>query len=106
MKRKSLPYINDQRGVAMLLELVLVAAVLALVGLAVYQTGHRSAKTASTSTSAPNAKQSVANSAAAAAESAANTEASLSAGAEDAAGELAQTDQDVTNLGGSSNAAF
>jgi uncharacterized protein HemX len=107
MKRNSLPYINDQRGVAMLLELILVAAVLALVGLAVYQTGHHSAPTASTTTSAPQNQQGVASTAAAAAEAAANTESNLSSSAETAAdNEVNAASQDATNLGGSSDASF
>ena len=103
--RRSLPYINDQRGVAMLLELVLVAAVLALVGVAVYQTSHHS-QTASNTSVAP-AKQSAANSAANAAEAAANNETNLSNSAEAAAdNEVNAANQDATNLGGSSNASF
>jgi len=98
----------DQRGVAMVFELVLVAAVLVLVGLAVYQTGHH-AKTASVVTSPtppPNSPQGIANAAGTAALQDSASDASLSASAESATDELSSSDQDVTNLGDSSNASF
>jgi uncharacterized protein (UPF0333 family) len=98
--------IRDQRGVAMIFELVLVAAVLALVGLAVYQASNRS-KTSSTATKpAPVTATSLATSAAASAIQDSAADASISASAEAATDEVSSTDSDVSNLGGSSENAF
>jgi hypothetical protein len=90
----------------MLLELVLVGAVLALVGMALYQSSQRG-KTASTvQTPAPATAESLAASAVKVGEQESSTDASLSADAEASADELSQTDSDVTNLGSASNANF
>lgn len=97
----------DQRGVAMVLELVLVAAVLVLVGLAVYQTGHHAKPNAAVQvTPPPNSPQGIANAAATTTLQESASDASLSTSAESATDELSSSDQDVTNLGDSSNAAF
>ena len=99
-------YLRDQRGVAMVLELVLVAVVLGLVGVAVYQVNHRATTpTASVSGKAPavNSAEGLANSAAAITESSAADDASLSASAESSAGDVTDTDVDITNLGGSTS---
>lgn len=100
-------YLNDQRGVAMLLELILVAAVLGLVGVAIYQVNQHAATTASvvSSPKAVPAAVGLADSAAAISETSANTDASLSASAETAASQVTDTDVDVTNLGGSASAS-
>jgi cytoskeletal protein RodZ len=96
-------YLHEQRGVAMLLELVLVAAVLALVGVAVYQSSqHQTAST--TSTPPVNKSVSLANNAAAIGETESATDASLSASAEASIVTATDADVDVTNLGGSSGA--
>lgn len=98
-------YIRDERGVAMLLELVLVAGVLALVGVAVYQATHHNTPTASVETKkATNAKVDIANAAAAIGDQEANADASISANADAAASQLNEAEVDVTNLGGSSSA--
>jgi uncharacterized protein HemX len=100
-------YLKDQRGVAMLLELVLIAAVLGLVGMALYQ----SSQNASTKTSvaqqqqqpaAANSTVGLANSAAAIIETESAADMELSDSAEASAGQLLEADADVTNLGGSS----
>jgi Tfp pilus assembly protein PilX len=97
-------YLSDQRGVAMVIELVLVAVVLGLAGVAVYQSAHHN-KTASTTT-APKADNSAAGLASQAADSAVQdsaTDASVAATAETSTDELSATDSDVANLGSSSN---
>ncbi len=97
-------YLRDQRGVAMLLELVLVASVLALVGVAVYQANnHKTASTSGTK-AADSAAVGLANSAAAITEEESDADAKLSASAEASASQLSEADVDVTNLGGSSSA--
>ena len=98
-------YLRDQRGVAMLLELALVAVVLALAGLAVYQASHR-AKTAATTTASPaaNSASNLASETAAASLQDSAADADLSATAESSTDELSATDTDVTNLGSSSDA--
>lgn len=98
-------YLHDQRGVAMLLELVLVAAVLGLVGVAVYQSSHHG--TTASITSKPTAvtsAASLADSAAVITETNANSDATLSASAESSAAAVSDADIDATNLGGSSSA--
>jgi hypothetical protein len=95
-------YLHDQRGVAMLLELVLVAAVLGLVGVAVYQSNHRLAPAASVA-SQPTTAASAAGLASAAAAIAVQdsaADAALSASADATAGEVTSADDDVANLGG------
>jgi hypothetical protein len=111
MKQK---HLRDQRGVAMLLELVLVAAVLVLAGLAVYQSSHRAAQSgtqtpssaAVNSGAAPSSAVGLAATAAASSEQDSATDASLSASADSSATDVTQTNTDMTNLGDSSNASF
>ncbi len=93
----------------MLLELVLLAFVLTLVGLAVYQSNHRPASDApvqSPPAAAPANAVGLAASAAATAATDSATEASISATAETSVDELSQSDTDITNLGGSSATSF
>jgi Tfp pilus assembly protein PilV len=99
-------YLRDQRGVAMVLELVLVAAVLALAGLAVYQANHQ-AQTASVQTKhATSATEDLANSAASIAGADSTSDATVSDGADAMADEITASENDVTTLGGTSNASF
>ena len=98
-------YLHDQRGVAMLLELVLVAAVLALAGVAVYQANHRNSPTASVSGQpAPGSAVGLANSAATISENGSTADSVLSATAESSADQVTESDVDVSNLGGSTGA--
>jgi Tfp pilus assembly protein PilX len=104
MKQK---HLRDQRGVAMVLELLLVVAVLTLAGLAVYQSSHRvKASTASTTGQTPSTSTGIAASAAALSVQAAATDAALSADADNTTATLNQTSTDASNLGASSNASF
>jgi hypothetical protein len=91
----------------MLLELVLVGAVLALVGMALYQSSQRT-KTAATeaTTPVPATTEGLATSAVKVVEQESSTDTALSADAEASADELSQSDSDVTNLGSASNASF
>jgi Tfp pilus assembly protein PilV len=100
-------YLHDQRGVAMVLELVLVAAVLGLVGLALYQSSQHT-KEAST-TNSPKAAigaGSLVNSAEVLSNQDSAADDSLSASAETTADAATEADIDVTNLGGSSESTF
>ena len=92
----------------MLLELVLVAAVLALAGLAVYQANHRAGVASHTSTPAPapNSTEGLANSAAAIATDGSNSDTATSAGADAMADEANSAESDVSNLGDNANASF
>jgi hypothetical protein len=105
-----LKHIRDQRGVAMIFELVLIAAVLVLAGLAVYQAAGRSKTASNASVEAP--KPTPSSAAGLAASAAATTiqdsaaDASLSATAEAATDEVSATDTDISNLGGSSADSF
>lgn len=96
----------------MLLELVLVAAVLALAGLAVYQANHRATSSVATvetkqpAAAAPNSTEGLAQSASSIAETDATTDSATSAGADAMADELTSTSDDVTTLGDTSNASF
>ena len=98
---------RDQRGVAMIFELLLIAAVLLLVGFAVYQASNHT-KTAATqpTPASPDSASGLAASAAASEIQDSATDASLSATAESATDEVSATDTDVSNLGGSSANAF
>jgi Tfp pilus assembly protein PilX len=97
-------YLRDQRGIAMVFELVLVVAVLALVGLAVYQGSHRTpAASLQNPPAAPSSAQGLAASAAATVEQESAADTNISAGAEASVSELSATDDDVTNLGDSFN---
>jgi hypothetical protein len=100
-------HLRDQRGVAMLLELVLVAAVLALAGLAVYQANHR-AEVANVQNNAPAADspEGLATSAAAIVVEDSDSDAIVSTEAEAAATEAEAAQTDVTNLGGSADGSF
>ncbi|HEY6737031.1 MAG TPA: hypothetical protein VI322_04930 [Candidatus Saccharimonadia bacterium] len=92
---------------AMLLEVVLVAAVLALVGLAVYQAAHHSSPTASVTkvaTPAPGSAAGLAQAATTITEQDSTADASTSAAADNIAAEVVAADADVSNLGGASNA--
>ena len=97
-------YLQDQRGAAMFFELLLVAGVLTLVGVALYQANHAAAKTTAVHAAAVAAPVIAANGAATAAEQDATAEATLSAGAETAVNQVTAADTDVSNLGGSFNA--
>lgn len=96
-------FLRDERGVAMLLELVLVAAVLSLVGLALYQSNHRNEKAAQPVPARLTAAQ-AAESVVKAVEQSANDEIAAAAAAEASADELTAVSDDVVNLGGSTNA--
>ena len=91
----------------MVLELVLVAVVLALVGLALYQTVQHHGPTASVqspATPAPSSALGIAGAAAAVSEQDSSADSSLSADASTSANELTAADTDVANLGGSFDA--
>ena len=90
----------------MLLELVLVAAVSTLAGLAVYQANHRAktAEQAAVVSPAPSATETLANKAAAVSLQDSANDASVSATAEASVDEVSATDTDVSNLGSSSDA--
>lgn len=100
-------YLHDQRGVAMVVELLLVAVVLSLVGVAVYQSSTHKNPTAS-KVAAPAAASTAVGLAASAAtigESESASDASIGAAADASADQLKDTDVDVTNLGGSTSAS-
>lgn len=92
----------------MLLELVLVAAVLALAGLAVYQANHRAsvASHATKASPAPSSTEGLANSAAAIATEGSSADTATSAGADAMADEANSAESDVSNLGDNANASF
>jgi Tfp pilus assembly protein PilX len=97
MKQK---HLTDQRGIAMVVELLLVAVVLTVVGMAIYQTTkHDAAKTADS-----NSPAAVAASAAAIGESEQAADDGLSASASAASDQIMDSDTDVSNLGGSTGA--
>ncbi len=85
----------------MVLELVLVAAVVGLVGVAVYQSSHRANPTASvsTKTTASSAAAGAAVTAAAAVVQDSTADAELSTSADATAGEVTASDTDAANLG-------
>jgi hypothetical protein len=93
-------HLRNQRGAALVFELVLVAGVLTLVGLALYQARHHAA----VPTAKANTPAALADTTAANAEADAANEVALAAEAESAADELAAADSDVSNLGGSFDA--
>lgn len=95
-------YLRDQRGVAMLLELVLVAAVLSLVGIALYQSNHHVNDTAAL-VNKPGAvsAEAAADTAAKAVEQDVINDKSLDDATNASATELSATDDDLSNLGGS-----
>ena len=91
----------------MLLELVLVAAVLALAGLAVYQANHRASVASQTSKpSAPSTTEGLADQAAAIATSGSSADTATSAGADAMADEANSAETDAANLGDNANASF
>jgi len=95
-------HIRDQRGVAMILEIVLVAVVLALAGAAVYQANHHGSTASLTSQSkAPSSVEGLAASAAAVTEQDTTADANISASADAATNEVMGADDDLTNLGDS-----
>jgi hypothetical protein len=102
----------DERGVAMVLELILVAFVLGLAGLAIYQSEHRPkapnsvAATNPTPPPAPNTTAGVAATIAQQADADAASQATDSAASQTAADQLNQSDNDVTSLGGTSNVSY
>jgi hypothetical protein len=97
--------LRDERGIAMLLELVLIAGVLGLVGLALYQSNnHTKDSAALVNKNAVPAAVTQADAAAKTIEADATTDDGLSAEAETAAADdFAGVDDDVTNLGDSFN---
>ncbi len=100
-------YLRDQRGVAMLLELILVAAVLVIVGVALYQSNQAGKQAASVNL--PKVAPAVlsADAAIQAVQADSDNEATLSAATEASADDVTAADDDVTNLSGSfSNANF
>ena len=98
-------YLHDQRGVAMLLELVLVAAVLGLVGVAIYQSGHHNTPAALAGAGVLETDAAgLAASAAAAVVQDSTSDAALSESADAAAGEVTSADTDVESLGGTLDA--
>jgi hypothetical protein len=101
MKRNIL---RDERGMAMVVELVLVAVVLSLVGVAVYQSSQHNAPTASQSAAPAANASALADSAASISQSEAAADASIAASAESSADQIKEADVDVTNLGGSTGA--
>lgn len=107
MKQPSLKsQLRDQRGVAMLFELVLVAAVLGLVGFAVYQSSQPHKTAATPTTKAPASAANLAASAAAVAEADVAADAAMAAEADAAAAELSDADTDAASLGDTANASF
>ena len=94
-------YLRDNRGVGMILEIVLAAAVLSLVGLAFYQSKHSSTTAKAASVTQPQAAATAADDATAAVTSDATSDDSLGATDESSADEAASLDTDADNLGGS-----
>jgi Tfp pilus assembly protein PilX len=92
-------YLRNQRGVAMLVELVLLAVVLGLVGLALYLANHRVENRAVSQGKVTTT--SVAEASVKAMEQEAEAEAVLSTEAEAAADEFTAADDDAANLGDS-----
>lgn len=105
---------QDERGVAMVLELILVAFVLGLAGLAIYQSVHRPVSTTPSPVAAsnpspstvPNTTAGVAAAIAQQADADASGQAIDSAASQTAADQVSQSDSDVTNLGGTSNVSY
>jgi hypothetical protein len=97
--------LRDERGVAMLLELVLIAGVLGLVGLALWQSNHHTKDSASlVNQKAVPAVVTQADDAAKQIQTDATADDSLSAEAESTGvSDFAGVDDDVTNLGDSFN---
>lgn len=102
MKRN---YLQDQRGVAMVVELLLVAVVLSFVGLAVYQSSKHQTASKAPAQSADTSAVGLAASAAAIGQSEQTSDANVSASADATADQLKDTDVDMSNLGGSTSAS-
>ena len=99
-------HLQDQRGVAMVVELLLVAVVLSFVGLAVYQsTQNHTASKAQPVQSVDNSTVGLAASAAAIGQSEEASDANVAASADATADQLKDTDVDMSNLGGSTSAS-
>lgn len=94
--------LRDERGAAVVLELVVVGLVLTLIGVAVYQS-HNTTKQASVAPKAPSTL--AAETTATQAQLDATNEAALSAEADSATTEADAADSDVSNLGGSFDAS-
>jgi Tfp pilus assembly protein PilX len=99
-------YLRDQRGAAMLLELVLVLAVLGLVGFAVYQASNHSQRASLTTTPAATSAEGLATAAAEAVVDDSTADSVLAAEAEASATEAAAADADAASLGGTADASF
>lgn len=108
-------HIRDQRGVAVVFELIIVALVLALAGLAVYQANHHempNSESAAVNSGAAlppeplGSATDIAASAAAAATQAATAEATIAASADKSVTQLSDSTSDATNLGSISNVSF
>ncbi len=98
---------NNEHGFAMLLELVLVAGVLAVIGFALYRSNHTTTNTAALVNPQPAATLNTeANATANAAITDSSNEATASAANEAANDEIGATDSDVVNLEASSNESF
>jgi len=97
-------HLRDERGVGMLIELVLVAAVLGLVGVALYEANHHSTKTASVEVQKSATKATVADTAAEAAATAvtddATSDITISNESDNSSDIYAAVDTDAANLGG------
>ncbi|GAC1370298.1 MAG: hypothetical protein NVSMB39_3040 [Candidatus Saccharimonadales bacterium] len=97
-------YLHDQRGIAMVVELMLVAVVLSLVGVAVYQSNSHKPTASKVAAPAAVSATGLATSAASIGLSESAADASISASADSSADQLKDSDVDVTNLGGSTSA--
>ncbi len=97
--------LREQSGFAMLLELILVAGVLTLVGIALYESNHHVADTVNSVANRPTAvtASGAADAAVKVVQDDATSEAAASSGVETSADQLGATDTDVTNLGDSFN---
>ncbi len=95
---------QNERGIAMLLELVLVALVLTLVGVALYQSNHQQPKDAATQIQSQlTTPEATADAAVKLVERDSADELILSAAIDSSADELMAASDDLTNLGGSFN---
>ena len=98
--------LRDQRGVAMVLELLLVAVVLSIVGLAVYQAASHTGTPLLGKAATPSTAEGIAATAAATAEKESSADSTISAAADASADAVSQSDQDLSNLGDTANASF
>jgi Tfp pilus assembly protein PilX len=102
----TLQHIRDQRGIGMVFELVLVALVLGMVGLAIYQASQNSQRASQNQTApaASNSAAGLAESAATIVEADSSTDATTSASADNLTAEVIAADNDISSLEGSSDA--